>query len=91
MKSADDDSVTNIRYLFDREKRHLLVLKRTAKPKAGDFYHVSFYPATDAVDFQLRLPVRAQKRYPQVSQSANKAEVVIPTSYPDFPRLLTWP
>jgi hypothetical protein len=91
IKSADDNSVTNIRYLFDREKRHLLVLRRTVKPKGGDFYHVSFFPDTDAVDFQLRLPVRAQKGYPKVSQSANQAEVVIPASYPDFPHLVDWP
>jgi len=91
VKSADDQSLTYARYLYDRDKRHLLVLLRTARPKGGDFYHSSSYIDTNPRDFQHRLPVRAQKGYPKVSQSSNKAEVVIPVSYPEMPRLSDWP
>ena len=91
VKSADDKSLTYARYLYDREKRHLLVLLRTARAKGGDFYHYSSYVDTDPEDFQRRLPVRGQKGYPRVSQSSNKAEVVIPVSYPGIPRLSDWP
>ena len=91
VKAADDKSLTNARYLYDREQRHLLVLLRTARAEGGDFYHYSSYMDTDPGDFQRRLPVRAQKGYPRVSQSSHKAEVVISVSYSDFPRLSDWP
>ena len=91
VKSADDDSLTYARYLYDREKRHLLVLRRTARAKDGNFYHYSSYTDTSPEDFQRRLPVRGQRGFPSVSQSSNKAEVVIPVSYPEMPRLSDWP
>jgi len=91
VKSADDNSLTYARYLYDQEERHLLVLRRTARAKGGDFYHYSSYVDTSPEDFQRRLPVRGQRGYPSRSQSSKKAEVVIPVSYPEMPRLSDWP
>ena len=88
--SADDKALTYARYLYDWEKRHFLVLYRTAGADGGDFYHYSSYEDTDPEDFQRRLPVRGQRGYPKVTQSLSTAEVLIPV-YAAFPKLSEWP
>jgi hypothetical protein len=90
IKSADDESLTYARYLYDRKGRHLLVLLRTVR-QGTEFYHYSSYTETDPADFKQGLPIRAQKGYPKVAQSSKKSEVRIPVCYPDIPRLSEWP
>src|SRR4051794_26210035 len=47
------------RFLYDRDRRMLLVMLRTVRRGSGDFYHRRTYPDTDPEDFRYRLPHRA--------------------------------
>lgn len=84
-------STSHVRFLYDREKHLLVILMRTARDRETSFYHVSSYVDTDPEDFRTHLPIRAQKGYPKISQSSDKAAVTIPVEYAEFPKLSDWP